>query len=169
MKILIAGSNVSGSWKIRGEQLGRAINADVESRPKMATGCDIVILVKRPDPAFVANLHSKFKVWDVVDAWPQPVGNGWSRDRAMSWLRDQVKTIRPNAIVAATRKMAEDCEEFGLPTLWLPHHGRPDSPINPIRDEEPGCSDLAPGKLRTIHESHEPGRKQPLVRVISCI
>jgi hypothetical protein len=135
VKVLIAGSNVSGSWKIRGEQLGRAIDAAVISRPRVAIRFDVVILVKRPDPAFLANLHSTFKVWDIVDAWPQPVGNSWDRDRAMTWLREQIRTIRPNAIVAATRKMAEDCEEFDIPTLWLPHHGRPNSPINPIRSE----------------------------------
>lgn len=31
--------------------------------------------------------------------------------------------------------MAEDCEGFGIPVLWLPHHHRPGIARNPIREE----------------------------------
>jgi hypothetical protein len=133
VKLLIAGFNSSGSWKIRGEQLGKAIGADFKNRPGDAEGYDAVVLVKRPDPSFVARLKA-FKIWDIVDAWPQPHGNRWNREMAMLWLRERIRTIKPDAIVAPTLRMAEDCEEFNVPTLYLPHHGREAQELNPIRE-----------------------------------
>lgn len=53
----------------------------------------------------------------------------------MQWLRGQIAAVKPIGIVAATGVMADDCEEFGLPVLRLPHHARPEQAINPIRDE----------------------------------
>jgi glycosyltransferase involved in cell wall biosynthesis len=64
-------------------------------------------------------------VWDVVDAWPQPEGNHWSREQALDWLHGQVAAIRPLAVVAATRRMAEDLQPAAATVLALPHHARP--------------------------------------------
>ncbi len=134
MKLLVAGARLNGSWSIRGQQLGTAIGAKVEILPKSADGFDAVIVIKRsPDYLLRVIPSKKFKVWDVVDAWPQPIGNSWTRDEAMRWLRSEVARIKPNAIVAATQKMAEDCEEFKVPVICIPHHARPDQEVNPIR------------------------------------
>jgi hypothetical protein len=50
--------------------------------------------------------------------------------------RQKLKAIRPMAVVAATRWMARDLAEFGLPTLCVPHHARPGlvpTDIRPMR------------------------------------
>jgi hypothetical protein len=137
MKILVTGRRTSGSWPIRGEQLGLAIGATVEYDAKGVAGCELVVIVKRPRISFVAQLHAwKIPVvWDVVDAWPQPAGNYWDRITCMRWLRSEVAALRPVAIVAATQAMERDCAEFELPVLALPHHARPNQLLNPIRQE----------------------------------
>jgi hypothetical protein len=134
MRVLVTGRG-SGSWKIRGEQLGSAIGGIVEANTARMNGFDVAILIKRPRSDTLSRLTSKPIVWDVVDAWPQPEGNNWNRERCLKWLREQVSTIRPSGIVAATKAMAEDCAEFGIPVLWLPHHARPGQAINPIREK----------------------------------
>lgn len=97
---------------------------------------DLAVLVKRAPAALVERLHHAHVpiVWDVVDGWPQPVGNEWNRDECLAWLRGMVKAVRPRAIVAATQAMATDCGEFGVPVLYLPHHARPGIEANPIRE-----------------------------------
>lgn len=135
MKILVTGSGKSGSWQIRGEQLGRAIDAAVVPNATDLHGFDVVIAVKRVPPDLVARARRLEVplVWDVVDAWPQPVGNDWAREHCIAWLRQRVEETRPAAIVAATRSMKDDCAQFGLPVLALPHHVRPGLERNPIR------------------------------------
>lgn len=137
MKILVTGRGVSGSWKVRGEQLGAAIGATVEPKASKIAGFDLVILVKRERADLLYRLHASGVpiVWDVVDSWPQPAGNSWDQAQCMGWLRAEVAKIRPMGIVAATKVMAEDCAEFGVPVLSLPHHARPGLTINPIRRE----------------------------------
>lgn len=134
-KVLVTSRSGSGSWSIRGEQLGNAIGATVERNASKVKGYDLAILVKRPKPDLLHRLHSVGIpiVWDIVDAWPQPEGSAWGKESCLQWLRDEVKAIKPVGIVAATQAMADDCLEFGVPVLTLPHHARPKQPINPIR------------------------------------
>lgn len=135
-EILFTGRGSSGSWAIRGEQLGGALRGNVCPAAEVIPPCDIAVLVKRPSGGLVARLHASGVpvVWDIVDAWPQPLGNDWDRETCMAWLRQSVETIRPAALVAATEQMARDCEEFGLPVIALRHHARPRQEINPIRE-----------------------------------
>ena len=51
-RILITGTGTSGSWKIRGEQLGAAIGAEIMPRAALANcrRADVVVLVKRASP-----------------------------------------------------------------------------------------------------------------------
>lgn len=127
MNILVTGNGRSGSWQIRGEQLGREIGATVLANAIDIGPFDLAVVVKRPPPDLVRRIHEADVplVWDVVDAWPQPHGNDWSRDECMAWLRTMVRQVRPAAIVAATQAMAADCSEFDVPVLALPHHARP--------------------------------------------
>jgi len=131
MKLFITGRGVNGSWKIRGEQLGAALGATASPRAQSFGSADAVILVKRPIP-----LPTSLPIiWDIVDAWPQPDGNSWSREQAIDWLKGLVFQIAPKAIVAATDRMARDIREwFDGPVLFLPHHARPGQAINPIRE-----------------------------------
>lgn len=135
MNILVSGSGASGSWVIRGEQLGRAIGATVIPKARDVAAFDLAVLVKRPSEELVARVHKAGipLVWDVVDSWPQPQGNDWCEAEALGWLKAKFNEIRPTAIVAATRAMADDCAEFGVPVLCLPHHARPGLKRVPIR------------------------------------
>ena len=137
MNVLVTGNGTSGSWKIRGQQLGGAIGATVVPRALDVAPYDIAVLVKRLPADLLVRLQQAEVpiVWDVVDAWPQPDGNRWDKDACMGWLRDQIRRIRPVGIVAATLAMAEDCKQFGVPVLALPHHARPGMQRNPIREK----------------------------------
>jgi hypothetical protein len=122
MRILVTGRASSGSWKVRGEQLGRAIGALVRPRCMDLRGADIVVWVKRVMKG--APLRGRFWVWDIVDAWPQPEGNAWDDARAVAWLREEIGRHKPNAIVFPTTAMLEDSGWQG-PALVLPHHAWP--------------------------------------------
>lgn len=134
MRIIITGNGRSGSWAIRGQQLAEAIGAEAAPKAIRFIGADIVVGVKRIDPALYRQINGARLVWDVVDAWPQQGGiNDWSRGQCMAWLEGQIAAIRPHAIVAATLKMADDVREvFSGPVLALPHHARPHQVLNPI-------------------------------------
>jgi hypothetical protein len=142
MRVLVTGKGSGGSWQMRGEQLGRAIGATVQALALDVGGYDLAVMVKRPAPELVARLHKMEVpiVWDMVDFWPQPLANVWSRDECMASLKGLIGLIRPAALVAATQTMAEDCAAFGLPVLALPHHSR-DRYIAPaqVRNTEHLC------------------------------
>jgi hypothetical protein len=139
MNILVTGSGTSGSWQIRGVQLGAAIGATVQPNAgdDVIRGHDLAIVVKRPPADLVQRIQRAGVplVWDVVDAWPQPQGNSWTQAECQAWLRQQVATIRPAAIVAATNIMAVDCQAFGVPSACMLHHARPGQPRTPIREQ----------------------------------
>lgn len=134
MNVLCTGRGTSGSWQIRAVQLGRAIGATVQPQANNLKGFDLVILVKRPTADLLARIRQRGVplIWDVVDSWSQPAGNSWTEAQAKDWLYREIEVIKPVAIVAATEQMAADIK--GIPTLALPHHGRP-GPMNPIREK----------------------------------
>lgn len=130
MNFVFTGGGGSGSWQIRGEQLGEALDVDrlpAEGESAAFSRYSFAVVVKRITERNLSALHACHCpiVWDIVDAWPQPDGNAWSRHAAMQWLREQVRRIKPQAFVAATKVMAKDLEEFNKPVLYLPHHHRP--------------------------------------------
>lgn len=137
-RILVTGNGKSGSWKIRGEQLGAAIGAKVESYYcAQPDAFDFVVGVKRGgfwDFRRACGGRIPF-VWDIVDAWPQPTGNSWHTPECLAWLKAEISAKAPLAIVAATQAMEADIREVGFkgPVLTLPHHARPGQAINPIR------------------------------------
>lgn len=122
MRILVTGRGTSGSWKVRGEQLGAAIGARVIPRCADVRGADVVVWVKRIING--APLKGRFWVWDIVDAWPQPEGNNWTEARAVAWLRGELDRHRPSAVVFPTAAMLADSGWQG-PALVLPHHAWP--------------------------------------------
>jgi hypothetical protein len=135
MHVLMTGRGTSGSWAIRGQQLGQAIGASVIPNAHFAMAYDAAILVKRPTEELLRCLRKSKAalIWDVVDSWRQPAGNDWEKERCLAWLSEMISTIRPAGIVAATKAMAADCQRFRVPVLALPHHARPDLRVNPIR------------------------------------
>lgn len=138
LRVLITGRGTSGSWQIRGVQIGRAIGATVEANANAATiaAHDVVVVVKRAPDDLVQRIHASGRplVWDVVDGWPQPGGNDWPRPACLSWLALRLRALRPIGCIAASRGMAADIEELGYPALPVWHHARPGQPVNPIRE-----------------------------------
>jgi len=125
-RIAVTGKGTSGSWKVRGVQLGTAIEADVLPRHSDFSGHDLVVAIKRIPPELVEALKRSKKpwVWDIVDAWPQPVGNSWSEIEAVMWLRAEIDRLKPAAIVFPNSQMLHDSLWSG-PYLVLPHHAWP--------------------------------------------
>ncbi|MDO9314971.1 MAG: hypothetical protein Q7T97_10545 [Burkholderiaceae bacterium] len=143
LNVLVTGQGASGSWVIRGEQLGKAIGATVQPQAKSARGFDAVVIVKRlHDQAILrsARWHGVPVIWDVVDAWPQgrSTGKVMTCEGAMSWLRQSLRTIRPEGVIAPTRQMEKDLQSLpglGTKVTTLAHHAWQGKPINPIRRE----------------------------------
>lgn len=133
MRLLITGKGTSGSWQIRGVQLGQELGARVQAQARLGDA-DVVIGIKRLPDDLLRALRGRPLIWDVVDAWPQPHGNDWNEGLCQRWLAQEVERIQPAAIIAATKRMATDCQAFGIPVLWLPHHHRPGIEANPIRE-----------------------------------
>lgn len=93
---------------------------------------DIAIVVKRTPEEVMHALRGRRWVFDVVDCYPQPEASFWSREQAIAWMRDRIRTLRPHAVIWPTQRMAEDCA-VDLPSICLPHHHRPGIERNPIR------------------------------------
>lgn len=126
MKLLFTGSGKSGSWSIRGDQIGRAIGATVAPNASMELieSADVTVVVKRVSDEMLGLLRGRRWVWDIVDAWPQPKGNEWQRERAIAWLRGELSRLKPYAVVFPTQRMALD-SGWGGRQLTLPHHAWP--------------------------------------------
>ena len=135
MNLLFTGRGGSGSWTVRGEQLGQACGATVKplAGREDCKAADLVVVVKRTPSIVTTSLQGKPWVFDLVDFYPQPTCRFWSQDEAIGWVRHQIKHLRPNGIIWPTQRMREDCD-IGLPGIVLPHHHRPGIARNPIRE-----------------------------------
>lgn len=134
MKILITGKGKSGSWRIRGEQLGRHVGTvKPNATEEDCKNADVVVVAKRF--GLFANHYYKINkpiIWDLIDFYPQPECGQWSREFAIDWVRDQILKFKPAGVIYANRRMMHD---VGMPGIWIPHHCRPDTVINPIREK----------------------------------
>jgi hypothetical protein len=158
MRILVTGKGgKSGSWKIRGEQLGATIGATVFPLAEMSEvrSHDLTVVVKRISQDLHDKLRGRRWVLDFVDGWPQPIGNEWPRGQAVKWLRDRLRLLHPTGVVFATTRMLEDSGWQG-PALVLPHHAWPKYARGPVEARvtavgyEGATSYL--GQLRTVME-----------------
>jgi hypothetical protein len=77
MNVLVTGSGRSGSWIIRGEQLGRAMGATVLANAIDIGPFDVAVVVKRPPVDLVRRIHTAAVplVWDIVDRGQAPVAD----------------------------------------------------------------------------------------------
>lgn len=127
MKVLVTGNRpTAGSWLIRADQLARPVGFRVEPLTTDVSGNDVVVAVKRhrpelPDACRRAGIPL---VWDIIDPWPQPVGNIWDEATAKAWLRSELTRIRPSLVLASTRKMSADIAEMGFEAVAIYHHSR---------------------------------------------
>lgn len=138
MKILFTGNGKSGSWKIRGEQIGHACNGIVRPNATLTDlkEADIIVVVKRVTPQLLADIRKSGKPWifDAVDFYPQPECTSWTRDNAINWVRNKIIEYRPTAIIWPNQCMEYDCSLHDIKSFVLPHHYRPNIKINPIRE-----------------------------------
>jgi hypothetical protein len=113
----------SGSWAIRGLQLGEAIGADIQlnAPAHKQKHYDAVIHVKR-----YGEVHGANAVLDYVDAWPQPAGNKWPFGKLLEYAKFHTKPFKH--VIGATEWMAKDLQ-CGF---HLRHHFRPDIEQNQI-------------------------------------
>lgn len=136
--MLITGSGTSGSWRVRGEQIGKAIGARVcpQAGRGEFDGCDVAVVVKRATEAQLEALRAARKPWvfDFVDAYPQPGCATWSQRESIDWARKRLAHLNPTAVIWPNRRMRDDVR-FNGPQAVIPHHARPGIAINPIREE----------------------------------
>jgi hypothetical protein len=136
LRVLITGKGGgTGSWQIRGEQLGRAIGAEVfpQAEASEIRAADLVVAVKRTPERLIRALRAGGRPWvlDFVDGWPQPEGNEWPEKGAKRWLRDRLAILQPSAVVFPTTRMLGDSGWKG-PALVLPHHAWPKYERQPV-------------------------------------
>lgn len=94
---------------------------------------DVIVAVKRVDSILLHNLRASGKpwVWDMVDPYPQPGCADWSRNESIRWVKNQIRTLAPAAVIYPNAKMRCDVGIYG-PVIY--HHHRPGIAANPIRE-----------------------------------
>lgn len=138
MRLIFTGNGTSGSWKVRGEQLGKAVGATVKPRATLSDLREhhVAIVVKRLHAGLIESLRESDIpwVWDVLDFFPQPLCSTWGRAESIDWVQNRIRTLAPTAVIWPNQKMREECDT-GLPGIVLPHHYRPGIAVNPVRPE----------------------------------
>lgn len=137
MRILVTGRGSSGSWKVRGEQIGAAMGAMVKPLAGLSDmrAADVILVVKRVPEELLANLRRSGRPWvyDIVDAYPQPECSTWNQDRAIEWARAHIQALRPAAVIWPNQRMRDDCNG-DTPGGTVYHHARPGLRRNAIRE-----------------------------------
>lgn len=135
--ILFTGKGTSGSWKIRGEQLGGQIGL-VKPRATLedCRRADLIVLVKRPSPGLMDAIRASKTpwVWDVVDFYPQPQCTEWVKSKAVNWVKGQLARHRPGGIIWPNQRMADDVKTR-IKGRVIYHHYRPSLKVNQIRKD----------------------------------
>jgi hypothetical protein len=138
MKILFTGNGTSGSFQIRGVQLGNACGATVipKATRQDIKRCDVVVVVKRISEQLLNDIRSSGKPWiyDIIDAYPQPECTAWDRKKAIDWVQTRLKILHPNAVIWPNNCMMYDCD-MGMPGMVLYHHHLPGIAINTIKKD----------------------------------
>jgi hypothetical protein len=136
MNLLFTGRGNSGSWQIRGEQLGLALGARIAQgiAPADCKAADVVVVVKRLTDHTAAVLKKAGTPWvfDALDFYPQPRCSSWTREEAIDWVREHLQRYAPTGIIWPNARMREDCD-IGIPGVVLKHHHRIGIERNPIR------------------------------------
>lgn len=136
--ILFTGNGTSGSWQVRGVQLGAELGAQVKPRATIedCKRADIIVAVKRQRPELIAAINASRKPWvlDIVDAYPQPMCTHWSREQAIDWAQSLIGKLRPTGVIWPNQRMRDDCDT-GIPEVVIYHHCRPGITVNPLREQ----------------------------------
>lgn len=134
MSILVTGKGGSGSWQIRGQQLGAGIGATVKAQAsrKDIEASSLVIVVKRATPTLERELKASGKpvLLDVVDGWPQ--GRGMDVDAATGHVLATASRCNAQHLVFATVAQSIDIAHSGF---TLKHHANPAITRQEIREQ----------------------------------
>lgn len=132
---LVTGRGGAGSWQVRGEQIGAALGASVipNATVKQIKAADVALVVKRVPDDLLHGLRRADRPWlyDIVDAYPQPLCSDWTKKQAVAWVRAHIRRLQPTAVIWPNARMRDDCE---LPGEVVYHHHRPRIQANPIRE-----------------------------------
>lgn len=132
MNILVVGGDTKGAWKMRGQQLGRAMGARVTATPTHAdwSWAELVVLVKHAAVCWRAETQRLTVpvVWDVLDVWAQPEDNAKTIEEQVQAVRAIQHEAGVSVLVGATRVMADD-----LGGIYLTHHARIGLKPGPVR------------------------------------
>lgn len=137
MNILFTGRGGSGSWQIRGVQVGAALGSRViaNATAEELGWADVIVAVKKIPGDLLARIRASGKPWvyDVIDAYPQPEAGAWSEEQAKRWVQTLMAGLEPDAVIWPTSAM-QDCAPYMRGTV-INHHYRPGIERNPIRPE----------------------------------
>lgn len=133
MKLLFIGGG-KGSWTMRGQQVGRVLDAVVRTQPFADdfVWADVVVLVKRAGAVFAEQARRAGKpiVWDALDFWWQPAQNSLTEAQARDLFAARVAEIQPTLTIGATEAMAAACGG-----VYIPHQCWPGLRPAPARPE----------------------------------
>lgn len=136
MKLLFTGRGTSGSWVVRGAQLGEAMGARVVPMASLedCRWADVIVVVKRVPAELLQRIRQSGRPWiyDIVDAYPQPLCSSWGESESKAWLKEHLAGLRPDCIVWPNQRMKNDFAGGGK---VIYHHHRPEIRVNPIREE----------------------------------
>ena len=137
MRILFTGRGSSGSWTVRGQQLGIASGGIPKPKASIedCSAADVIVAVKRVDEVLLHNIRKSGKPWlfDAVDFYPQPTCSTWSKEQAIRWVRGQIKRMRPDAVIWPNHQMMTDCGSDGDWVIY--HHANPNIVPKPVREQ----------------------------------
>jgi hypothetical protein len=154
MNVLIAGSG-SGSFTMRGHQIGAVLGARVTSDPTPAdwAWANVAILIKRTAQRYApaARVARVPIVWDALDCWSQPRDNRWTVKNGIAHVAVFTSQIKPHAVIGATEAMAH-----AIGGTYIPHHSHlglvPTQPRERIRTVAYDGSERYLGQWRTALE-----------------
>lgn len=142
VRALFTSRSSAGAWQVRGEQIAalrsnwRAVNHPTDGD---IAACDLVCVVKKPDPQVLACARRLGKpvVFDIVDSWAQPEDGlrctGLEAARAL--FQQAWSVIAADGYVFPTRCMAQDLGPLVRPGVTIYHHHWPHLAPNPVRPQ----------------------------------
>jgi hypothetical protein len=136
MSVIVVGSgSKAGAWRMRGEQVARALGAPVYAQdarypkdlPRAPAGGVALVIKRAPLATFLALRRLGWRVvWDPVDFWPQPDTFSTMAEAAQFAVRSIIERA-PDAVVLSGRAMYEDIvprmpSHSAVKFSIVPHH-----------------------------------------------
>lgn len=141
VRVLFCSRSSAGAWQIRGEQIASTRAnwlARNEPTAQEVAHCDLLCVVKRPQPAVIelARKMGKPIVYDIVDSWAQPGAGLKCRDvaAARELFGSAWRAIGADGYIFPTQRMQLDLGSLVRRGVTIYHHYWPQIGRNPMRD-----------------------------------